>query len=204
MLLVNVVESGEVRVLSTPKFAFNTKRRRSIGFEVSYESRAYNTVYDEAAAAKVEWPKDGWPVVVASTFNPQMFVDYAMFRDARSGAVSRRDFDTEFLQTWINEQTKGKPTSVPPATLAKWIAGQLMGRLQPSGEGLTYLQNGQLQGIGVIGPEVTFQRGRGSDFDIAATLVAAYRMAGLPPQPITGNAQSQQPRPEQTGKQRTH
>lgn len=159
---------------------------REIGFEVSYKSTAYNTVYDEAAAAKVEWPKDGWPVVVASTFNPQMFVDYAMFRDARSGAVSRRDFDTEFLQTWINEQTKGKPTSVPPATLAKWIAGQLMGRLQPSGEGLTYLQNGQLQGIGVIGPEVTFQRGRGSDFDIAATLVAAYRMAGLPARLVIG------------------
>lgn len=158
---------------------------REIGFEVSYKSVAYNTVYDEEAAAKVAWPKDGWPVVVASTFNPQMYIDYAILRDARSGVV-RHDFDTEALRAWVNEQTKGNPQGVPPATLAKWIAGQMMTRLQPTGDGLTYLKSGQLQGIGVIGPELTFQRGRGSDFDISATLVAAYRMAGLPARLVIG------------------
>ncbi|MCC6227723.1 MAG: hypothetical protein IT432_00670 [Phycisphaerales bacterium] len=159
---------------------------REIGFEVSYKSVAYNTVYDEAGATKVEWPKNGWPTVVASTFNPQMYIDYAMMREPKQGSVIRHDFDMELLRSWVNEQTKGDATKVPPATLAKWLAGQMMMRLQPTGDGLTYLKSGQLQGIGVMGPEQTFQRGRGSDFDIAATLVAAYRMAGLPARLLIG------------------
>jgi len=159
---------------------------REVGFEVSYKSVAYNTVYDEAGAAKVEWPKNGWPIVAASTFNPQMYIDYAMMREPRQGSVIRHDFDMELLRSWVNEQTKGDPTKVPPATLAKWLAGQMMMRLQPTGDGLTFLKTGQLQGIGVMGPELTFQRGRGSDFDIAATLVAAYRMAGLPARLLIG------------------
>lgn len=158
---------------------------REVGFEISYKSVAYNTVYDDAAAAKVGWPKNGWPTVLASTFNPQMYIDYAMMRSAEGGVV-RHDFNTKPLQEWLNSETKNDPTSVPPATLAKWLAGQLMARLQPSGEGLTYLKNGQLQGIGVLGSEATFQRGRGSDFDIAATLVAAYRLAGLPARLVIG------------------
>lgn len=158
---------------------------REIGFEVSYKSVAYNTVYDDAAAAKVEWPKNGWPTVPASTFNPQMYIDYAMMRTSEGGVV-RHDFNTKPLQDWLNVETKNDPTKVPPATLAKWLAGQLMARLQPSGDGLTFLKNGQLQGIGVLGPEATFQRGRGSDFDIAATLVAAYRLAGLPARLVIG------------------
>ncbi|MBL8760539.1 MAG: hypothetical protein JNL50_04485 [Phycisphaerae bacterium] len=159
---------------------------REIGFEVSYKSNAYNTVYDEAGATKVDWPKNGWPTVVASTFGPQMYIDYAMMREPRQGRVIRHDFDTELLRAWVNEQTKGNPLGVPPATLAKWLAGQMMSRLQPTGDGLTYLKSGQLQGIGVLGPELTFQKGRGSDFDIAATLVAAYRMAGLPARLVIG------------------
>lgn len=157
---------------------------RDISFEVSYKSTAYNTVYDEAAAAQVKWPKNGWPVVLASTFRPQMFIDYAVLRD-KSGAV-RRDMSSELLQQWVNDQTKNNPQGVPPATLAKWLAGQLMAKLQPSGEGLTYLNNGALQGIGVVGPDLTFRNGRGSDFDIAATLVAAYRLAGLPARLVIG------------------
>lgn len=158
---------------------------REVRFQVSFKSVAHNTVYDEAAASKVAWPKNGWPTIVASTFNPQMFIDYSMLRDKESGVV-RRDFDTKPLLDWINAETKGNPASVPPATLAKWLAGQLMARLQPSGDGLTFIRTGELQGIGVIGPEQTFRSGRGSDFDIAATLVAAYRLAGLPARLVIG------------------
>lgn len=157
---------------------------RQIGFEVSYKSTAYDTVYDEAAARKVGWPKNGWPASAASTFAPQMFIDYVIIRDPTSGVV-RQDFSHEAIRQWVAGETKDDPTSVPPATLAKWLAGQLL-RLQPSGNGLTFLKNGELQGIGVVGPEQTFATGRGSDFDIAATLVAVYRIAGLPARLVIG------------------
>ncbi len=171
--------------VSLVKIAAENGECREISFEVSYKTTSYNTVYDEAAATNVKWPENGWPVVAASTFGPQMFIDYAMFREQGSG-VMRREFSTEALQHWINEQTNGNPKGVPPATLAKWLAGQMMARLQPTGEGLTFLNTGQLQGIGTLGPEVTFKNARGSDFDIAATLVAAYRLAGLPARLVIG------------------
>ncbi|MFO0836295.1 MAG: transglutaminase domain-containing protein [Phycisphaerales bacterium] len=157
---------------------------QDISFEITYKSTAANTVYAEAEAQKVKWPKNGWPTVLASTFEPQMFVDYAVVRDNVS--VIRRPMVSDAMVQWVNEQTKNNPQSVPPATLAKWLAGQLMMKLQPSGDGLSFLNNGQLQGMMILGPEATFRTGRGSDFDIAATLVAVYRQAGLPARLVIG------------------
>lgn len=152
---------------------------REVELKLEISGTAYRTKFDEAAAAKVGWPTGEWPKEASATFKPQMFVN----EDAVVGA-----YDMSIVQEAVKRWTKGNPRSVPPVTLAKYIFGEVVAMMQPSGEGLEFTRNGLIQGIGLVGAPEAMRLKRGSEFDIACVLAACYREAGLPARTVIAYA----------------
>ncbi len=150
---------------------------QEVGLQVSVPSTCYKTKFNEQAASLVGWPKGDWPPDAASTFDPQFYVNMGP-----DGA-----YDMTPVRELVRRWTEGKdPKSIKPAPLAKFLAGQVMGWVQPTGSGLGSNRIGQLEGIDLQGAPLTAERRRGSDFDMVCLLAAVYREAGLPARTVIG------------------
>lgn len=148
-----------------------------VALEVSIPMTCWKTRFDEAAASRVGWPKGDWPAEAASTFDPQFFVDLGL----------DGPYDMSPIKEFVDRATRGKdPKTVPPVTLAKFLAGEVQSAIQPSGNGLGYNRIGQLEGIDLQGAPETMHRRRGSEFDMVCALAAVYREAGLPTRIVIG------------------
>lgn len=155
-------------------------RVRDISLVFESRVRSWETRLDEAAAARVGWPEGDWPTEARSTFAPQYGVEYLADSAPTTKAVD------EMLERW----TEGKdPKSIPPLTLAKYLAGRVAEQVQPVGQGL---QTGRsrtrrgFEGFQLQGVERTLRSGRGAPFDMVATLANVYRRAGLPARIVIG------------------
>lgn len=151
---------------------------REVTLKLTIPMTCYQTALDEKAAKAVGWPKGEWPKEAALTFKPQMYVNEDM-----NGV-----YDMTPVQNAVKEWTNGQPQSQPPVVLAKYLAGQVMEAIQPSGNGLAYASTGEIEGIGLVGGPYALQVRRGSDYDAACALVACYREAGLPARTVIGYA----------------
>lgn len=150
---------------------------REMELLVSAHVISYETVYHEAEAMKVEWPKSKFPDVAESTFAPTPFLDHDP-----SGP-----YDMGPVQDLVKEWTDGQdPRNVRPAQLAKWLAGNVMQHVQLSGQGLAFGRNGLFEGVALQPPPETARRRRGSPFDMVMLLTAVYREAGLPARTVIG------------------
>lgn len=150
----------------------------SLRVEFKVPMRAWRTEFNEQAARQVGWPSDGWPAEAQSTFEMIPFVD---------AEPDGREYNKDPLRELLNEWTNGRdPKSIPPVDFAKWIAGQVVEHVQPSGSGLNFNRLGALEGIAVQPPPYTIETGRGSPFDMASLLCALYREAGLPARLVVG------------------
>lgn len=164
------------------KWTIQNQRCEYFELELQYPMLCYETRYDEQKAASVPWPKGPWPAECQATLQRQMFLDYG---PDESGQM--RQYDLSRLDALVKQWTEGKdPKSIPPATLAKWLAGQVQEFFQISGNGLSWSRLGELEGMDVQGVEVSARTGRGSQFDLVALLTAAYRRAGLPARMMIG------------------
>jgi hypothetical protein len=154
------------------RWELKDKEGRSIDLEIEIPITCWQTLYDETRAANAKWPEGNrWSKVAQSTFGPQNWVESNS--KVVLGAVDR----------WCS----GKPpTDVPPAQLAKFLAGRVLEEVQPSGVGLVASSTGMLQGFQLQGAERTLQDRRGSIHDITCTLAAVYRAAGLPARTVIG------------------
>ncbi len=146
---------------------------------------AYETVYHEDAAYEVPWPQKNWPDVAQSTFLNTPYLDF------QPGAGPQGVYDKTPVQNLLRQWTSGQdPRAIPPAALAKWLAGKVMEHVQISGQGLTFSQRGAapdlIEGVRLQPPPITARRRRGTPFDVALLLCAVYREAGLPARVVIG------------------
>ncbi|MBK7406439.1 MAG: transglutaminase domain-containing protein [Phycisphaerales bacterium] len=166
---------GQWQVPPSPSGSYST---REMEFQVSTSQVCYRTVFDEAGASKLDWPKGEWPPDAASTFQPQMFVDFDI-----QGAAYNPAPIAALLQEW----TGGKdPHAVKPVVLAKFLAGKVLEHVQVNGEGLTFDRTGQLEGFDTPGASAAAIEKRGTELDLPCLLVAIYRAAGLPSRLVIG------------------
>jgi hypothetical protein len=155
--------------------------------EISFEARLWNTTFDEAGASAVPWPTKDWPAEAAGALGPMLFVDAG--------------FDGPYTQSKVAElvdrMTEGKHRSQPPVIAAKWVAGELARRFQPSGP-MTVADMraasavGGGQSIGAVGAIETLGAGeasarlKGAPVDLPLLLVACYRQMGIPARLVLG------------------
>ncbi|MEN0021487.1 MAG: transglutaminase-like domain-containing protein [Planctomycetota bacterium] len=150
---------------------------REMKLMIEQDVTTHETMFDERQARRVNWPKDPWPPVAQSTFEPQLFIDRGF----------RRNYNKRPIREYLNKLTNGKePTYLKPVVLAKWIAGNVAQDIQPSGTGLTFDRTGVIQGLEPQDPGITIRDGRGSPMDLAVVLCAVYREAGLPARLVIG------------------
>lgn len=157
---------------------------REIEMEFEMKWRCSATRFDDAAAANVPWPTGPWPAVAASTLMPQLFINYERTRGPNGQPVNLEY--AKDIQSTVDQWTNKNPRSATPVMLAKYFAGQVAGMVQPTGNGLSYLNTGQVQGFDLQAPVTTLRSGRGSEFDMANLLCALYRAAGLPSRIVVG------------------
>jgi hypothetical protein len=153
---------------------------RDISLVYEARARAWETTLNEQAASRIGWPQGDWPTEARGTFEPQFGVEFAARGEPTTRAIDER------LKQW----TDGKdPKSIPPLTLAKYLAGRVLEGVQPVGDGL---QQGRsrtrrgFEGFRLQGADRTVQSGRGSPFDMVAALAGVYRRAGLPARVVIG------------------
>lgn len=166
------------------KWTLKDWKGEEIQLQVTIPATCFNTKFDEAAAAQLDWPKGEWPQEAASTFQPQLFVDLMPAGLTRDGKPSS-DMEPvkDLLKRWTNGQD---PKTIKPTELAKYLCGRVLEHVQTSGNGLNYARTGEVEGIDLQGAAETARRGRGSEFDAVCLLAAVYRMSGLPARTVIG------------------
>ncbi len=158
------------------KWKFKDTMGSTVVLDVNIPATCYRTVFNESAANRIEWPKE-WPEEAKSTFERQWFIDLG----------PKGPLDMKPVKDLIERWTNGKdPKSLPPAKLAKFLAGQTAQLIQVSGNGVRYNRNSEIEGIDVQGALATLAAGRGSEFDLTCLLAAIYRQAGLPARTVFG------------------
>lgn len=151
---------------------------REVEFTVSTAQASYETEFDERGASTIDWPSGPWPEEAASSFEPQMFVDYDM---------QGRGYPRGPIAALVQEWTEGQdPRKVKPVVLAKYLAGKVVEHVQLSGEGLTFDRTGLWQGFDTPGASAAAADGRGTEVDLPALLTAVYRAVGLPSRLVIG------------------
>ncbi len=186
-MLLDKQVSGELYHSGTRLMKFGLDRPtdcREIAMEFAIEYRCWETRLDEAAAMQVDWPQGEVPAVVSATMAPQIFIDYARTRG--DGGPVTSEFDRRALDAMVNHYTGGNPKGARPLAAAKWIAGKIAEDFQVSGDGLQFINTGELQGFNLQGVPLTIQNRRGSEFDVTSVAVAAFRGAGLPARLLIG------------------
>lgn len=138
---------------------------------LEYRMTCWNTVLDEQLGRTIPWPKGGWPAVAAGVLKPDLFVesDDQGVKDLVKGLLEGHD-----------------PRSQPPVVLAKFLAGEVLTMVQPSGDGLDFNHNGSFRGFLLKGAAAMARDPRGSRHDVACLLAAVYRAAGLPARVVIG------------------
>lgn len=142
-----------------------------MSLELELPCTSWETEFDEELLAKFPWPKGSWPEEAASTFKPQVGIDYG----------------DPVIQKLVSGWTEGKSAKgVPPVTLAKFFAAQVLELVKPSGEGTEAHSTGQFSGIKLQRASVSARDGRCSFHDVPLLLAAVYRAAGLPARTVIG------------------
>jgi hypothetical protein len=158
------------------KWNLTSWQGEKVSLDVTFPVTSFNTKFDEARAKQFDWPAS-WPAPAQTTFQPQLFVDLG----------SDGPYDMAPVKALVKQWTEGKdPKTVKPVVLAKFFAGEVWRHVQPSGGGLNFNRQGELEGIDLQGAPVTASRGEGSEFDIVCLLAAVYREAGLPARTVIG------------------
>jgi len=142
-------------------------------------------VFDEQLAMNVPWPANGYPEAVNSVMQTQLGVDYMHNlpgKPEEQRAQTQVVID-DLVKKWTGAED---PKKLGPVHLAKYLAGQTMELLQPSGDGKAFNRNTSFSGFDLQGTLATLQTRKGSEYDIHCALTAIYRRVGLPARVIIG------------------
>ncbi len=153
---------------------------RELDLKITMKVECFETVYDEAQAEKVPWPSTVLGVA-GSALKSQMYVEYNGYTqehpDPADGTVA------EFVKSALGGKD---PKSMPPARVAKVLAGAVMERIQPSGDGLLSNTNSSLRGFDLSSAPQTIRERRGNEHEITAVYAAVLRSAGIPARTVIG------------------
>lgn len=146
-------------------------RGNLLRFSLEIPMTTRSVAFDEARAGKIKWPEEPWPPLVASALLPQLFVE------------SDSDIVRDRVARWTNKN----PGAYRPATLAKVLMARVIESVRTTTDlGYVHGRNGELSGFEIQGAAETLRTGQGTPFDLAATLCAVYRAAGLPARVVIG------------------
>lgn len=151
---------------------------QSFRWQVGYKMQAWSSVLDDAAAARIAWPKE-WPKEVLDGLQPQTYIE---------------SDDPIFAET-VERVSQGKLRLVPPYLAAKDLIRYAIDNIQTSGDGLDFGAQGQMRGIEVFGAKSAATAGLGTPHDLVCVCVAMLRAAGIPARPVIGAEED-----EKTGK----
>lgn len=157
---------------------------RQVQLDITLPMRAFSTKFAEAEAMKIGWPSQ-LPAVAQSALEPQLFVEDGV---DEAGVVKKYDDAPldKAMGLWKGEWGVSDLKNVPPAMLAKMIAGKVWGVVQPSGEGISARRTGEFAGFVLQPPSITLTSGKGSEHDMTVLLAALYRKAGIPTRTVIG------------------
>jgi len=139
---------------------------------------AWGTKFDEMAAMMVKWPGT-YPKPAASTLEADPLAD----------AHKNRILDPQApeIAALLKKWTSGKdPKALPPVQLAKFLLGQVVEHVQPSGDGLRFGDVGAFEGIELQPAAITAVTGKCTEHDVPNFLATIYRAAGLPARTVMG------------------
>lgn len=113
----NVVVDDEMRLMGGYPFGqalgrwdVHEAEGRTLRLTVNIPVTAWSTRYNEARARKIDWPSGEWPPLGRSSLDKQLYVET----------------DHQTIQRLAERWTEGQPRSVPPAVLAKQLAGKAL------------------------------------------------------------------------------
>jgi len=135
------------------------------GPATTFESRV-----KEDLAMRVPWPEDGYPETIATSLEPEQFIESDDPRVIR------------LMKKW----TSNNPQGPNPYLVAKALAGQVLENFQPSGPDFRFDNTTRFAGIDAAGAARAARSMRGSEADMASLLCAVYRAAGLPARVVVG------------------
>ncbi len=186
VLMEGLYHSGVKLVRFEAGDAATPQHPRVVELQLEIPVACSKTTFDDEAAMKLDWPKGPWPVVAASTFQPQMFVDVGL--DDRGATAAYDDKEIKALIGRALAMAKATdPKSIRPVKLAKVLARQICEEIQPSGMGQGYRHaTGELAGIDVRPALETLTKRKGSEHDITALAAWTFRKAGLPTRTVFG------------------
>lgn len=144
-------------------------RAQTIKFEIGYRTQSWSSVLDDARAAQATWPRE-WPPECAEALQPQLYVE---------------SDDPRFRQ-FVDKVSEGKLRSVPPHLAAKDLIRAVIGALRITGNGLSRVEAGMMQGIQLKGAAAAMADGTGTPHDLVASCVAVLRAAGIPARVVVG------------------
>ncbi|MCA9304632.1 MAG: transglutaminase domain-containing protein [Phycisphaerales bacterium] len=177
-----------------------------IRFENRANIVAVDTVFDEQKALGLGWPTE-WPDEPARFLTP-IIDPIGQRTDPLTHEVLPAPDET-VIKELITQWTEGNdPKSIPPVTLAKYLAARVIGHMKSNDRSLittddsTFRRSltsnigpgnhfdssytGFYAGFAVRDPEETTRTGRGSRHDMTLMLTAVYRAAGLPARTVIG------------------
>lgn len=164
------------------KWEMKEKSGREVRLEVDLPMTCWQTKFDEKTAETVTWPGK-WPAAAASTFTDVQ----ALGRNRNGDDVVLINHAAPIVQELLKKWTNDKdPKSIAPVVLAKYLAGEVLDYIQPSGSGLRVQKNSGFEGFELIGAQKALEDRRGTEHDIACALAAIYRAAGLPARLVIG------------------
>ncbi len=166
-------------IANPDRSAFTNVRQFDLRFDLPVECS--QTMFDERKASAIDWPKGEWPEAARVALDPEAFIEY-------NPADRNRPYPTDAMDKMLADWFKGNdPKKLKPVVLAKWIAGNLLEAVQPSGHGLVFdRRTSMITGFDLQNPPTTASTGRGSGFDMTNLLVAMYRRVGIPARLVIG------------------
>ena len=158
---------------------------REVQMAVEIPVTIYKVKYDEKAALQVGWPTGPWPAEVQSALQDKPWIEYGFDAAGTKGLYPTDKIDAAMVR-WLKEAGAPSWSKLPPAYVAKVITSKLWGTLKLNGKGFTYNTTGEVSGIDIKPPEITFIEQGGSAFDATALLTLCLRKAGVPTRMVFG------------------
>ncbi|MEK6702757.1 MAG: transglutaminase-like domain-containing protein [Planctomycetota bacterium] len=157
-------------------------------FEVEIPMTCWDTHLEDELADKVTWPKNGWPLIAATTFQAQLYVDAGP--KFVGGPLEK--YDTTIIdnlfKNWFNAED---PKKLPPVRLAKYILSKVLPDFKLEGLQVDVRQQTEsgalhVQGLRINGAEQTARKMQGTEWDLVCLTAALFRKAGIPTRTIVG------------------
>jgi len=142
---------------------------QDIRWNITYRVKTYSSRIDDAAAARIAWPRE-FPDEVKDGLAPQMFIES----------------DEPIFAETVARVSGGNLRMVPPYLAAKDLVRYAIKELQVTGPAVFRGRMNVLHGLYVDGALTAAVNGQGNPNDLVCVCVALLRAAGIPARPVIG------------------